>query len=94
MTVTDLPARFAMDQRVIEIALQSLLSNALKYSAEESMIDLELRGDSLGRIQFSVRDCGIGIPEEDIPHIPHIFPLFYWEANVGDVPGTGLGLPL
>ena len=91
MTVTDLPARFAMDQRVIEIALQNLLSNALKYSAAESMIDLELRGDSLGRIQFSVRDCGIGIPEEDIPHI---FTSFYGEANVGDVPGTGLGLPL
>lgn len=88
---TDLPPTVAMDQRVIEIALQNLLSNALKYSAQDSPVDLELRGDRMGRVQFSVRDCGIGIPKEDMPHI---FTSFYRAANVGDVPGTGLGLAI
>jgi signal transduction histidine kinase len=87
----NLPPKVAMDQRVLEIALQNLLSNALKYSAPESLVDLELSGDVPGRILFSVRDCGIGIPETDMPHI---LESFYRGANVGDVPGTGLGLPI
>lgn len=91
VTVADLPSKVAMDQRVIEIALQNLLSNALKYSAPESLVDLELRGDNFGQIRFIVRDCGIGIPEEDMPHI---FTSFYRASNVGDVPGTGLGLAI
>ncbi len=86
-----LPAKVTMDQRVVEIALQNLLSNALKYSAPDSLVDLELRGDALRRIRFSVRDRGIGIPEEDMPHI---FTSFYRATNVGDVPGTGLGLAI
>jgi signal transduction histidine kinase len=91
MTVADLPSQVAMDQRVIEIALQNLLSNALKYSAPDSQVSLELRGSAFGRILFTVRDCGIGIPEEDMSHI---FTSFYRASNVGDVPGTGLGLAI
>ena len=44
----DLPAKVAMDQRVIEIALQNLLSNALKYSLPDSLVELELRADCFG----------------------------------------------
>jgi signal transduction histidine kinase len=87
----DLPGKVAMDQRVIEIALQNLLSNALKYSAPDSLVELELRGDSSGHIEFCVRDCGIGIPEADMPHI---FTSFYRASNVGEAPGTGLGLAI
>jgi signal transduction histidine kinase len=91
VTYTNLPPKVAMDQRVIEIALQNLLSNALKYSPPESPVELELCGDAPGGIRFSVRDCGIGIPEADMPHI---LESFYRAANVGDVPGTGLGLAI
>ena len=87
----NLPPKVAMDQRILEIALQNLLSNALKYSPPESLVELELSGDARGRIRFSVRDCGIGIPEADMPHI---LESFYRAANVGDVPGTGLGLAI
>jgi len=83
------PARVAMDQRVIEIALQNLLSNALKYS--DAPVDLEVRGDSTGRIEFRVTDHGIGIPDVDIPHV---LDSFYRGSNVGDTKGTGLGLAL
>jgi signal transduction histidine kinase len=87
----DLPEKVAMDQRVLEIALQNLLSNALKYSAPESQVTLELSSDAAGRILFSVRDCGIGIPAADMAGI---FTSFYRASNVGDVPGTGLGLAI
>jgi signal transduction histidine kinase len=91
LQLVDLPPRVAMDQRVIEIALQNLLSNALKYSPPDSPVDLEVRAGAAGWIDFLVRDYGIGIPDADIPHI---LDSFYRGSNVGDVPGTGLGLAL
>ena len=55
-----------MDQRVIEIALQNLLSNALKYSPPEEFVNLDITADDDGWIEFAVRDRGIGIPAEDL----------------------------
>ena len=40
---------------------------------------------------ISVSDQGIGIPPEDQPHL---FDPFHRARNVGDVSGTGLGLPI
>ena len=85
------PPRVAMDQRVIEIALQNLLSNALKYSASDAPVLLEINGATDGWVEFRVQDYGIGIPDADLPHI---LDSFYRGSNVGDVNGTGLGLAL
>ena len=38
---------------------------------------------------FRIRDLGIGIPATDIPRL---FDGFHRGGNVGDIPGTGLGL--
>ena len=38
---------------------------------------------------FEIRDHGIGIPLEDQPRL---FEVFHRARNVGDIPGTGLGL--
>jgi len=86
-----LPGKVAMDQRLIEIALQNLLSNALKYSPTDSTVHLGVEGDDRGRIRFVVRDHGIGITEQDMPHVTASF---YRGRNVGDTPGTGLGLAI
>jgi signal transduction histidine kinase len=91
LQVRDLPSCVAMDQRVIEIALQNVLSNALKYSPVHSPVDLEVRSGPAGWMEFVVRDYGIGIPEQDMPHV---LDSFYRGSNVGEVPGTGLGLAL
>ena len=85
------PAEFCMDERVVEIALQNLLSNALKYSPASSPVYLEVAGDAGHGIRLTVRDHGIGIPESDLPHV---MDLFYRAGNVGEVPGTGLGLAI
>jgi len=87
----DLPARVAMDERVVEIALQNVLSNALKYSTAPSPIDLEVSGALSGSIEFVVRDRGIGIP---ISELSHVQDSFYRASNVGDLQGTGLGLAI
>jgi signal transduction histidine kinase len=81
----------AMDQRVVEIALQNILSNALKYSPPQSPVDLEVTRDTSGRIEFTVRDRGIGIPQSDLCHV---FESFYRASNVGTVQGSGLGLAI
>jgi signal transduction histidine kinase len=91
LRVLDLPPKVAMDSRVLEIALQNLLSNALKYSPPLSPVDLEIRGIGLGQIEFTVRDCGIGIPKSDLSQV---LDSFYRASNVGDVQGTGLGLAI
>jgi len=88
---TQIPARVAMDQRVIEIALQNLLSNALKYSPPGTPVDLDIQSDGDGWISFRVQDYGIGIPDSDIPHVSESFDR---GSNVGDIQGTGLGLAL
>ena len=85
------PPKVTLDQRVLEIALQNLMSNALKYSPADSPVDLQVRGKDRGRIAFTVRDYGIGIPPADMPNICGSF---YRGRNVGDVPGSGLGLAI
>jgi signal transduction histidine kinase len=87
---SEVAPRVAMDQRVVEIALQNLLSNALKYSPPDAPVGLEVRGDG-GWIEFRIQDSGIGIPDADIPHV---LDSFYRGGNVGDRTGTGLGLAL
>ncbi len=68
----------------------ALLDNALKYSAESTQVDISVvRGD--GRITAVVRDRGIGIAAEDLPHI---FQRFYRANKARSDGGHGLGLSL
>jgi PAS domain S-box-containing protein len=70
--------------------LNNLITNAVKYSpgTEEIIINTELQKDG---VQLSVKDFGIGISDEDQPHV---FEQFY-RVN-GDsqstFPGMGVGL--
>ena len=88
---SDLPPIVTMDRHIIEIALQNLISNALKYSPSDSPVDLQVHGQKPGRIAFTIQDYGIGIPLQDMPHILNSF---YRASNAGDVPGSGLGLAI
>jgi signal transduction histidine kinase len=70
--------------------LAILLDNALKYSSEDTPIDLNLSRDD-GHAVISVTDRGCGIPEREIPHI---FDRFYRAQGSSRADGTGLGLAL
>ena len=78
-----------VDPNRIREVLQNLVDNAVKYTAEGS-VTIALTGDS-SVAQVQIRDTGIGIPEEDIPHL---FQKFYRVDNsmTRSVGGTGLGL--
>ena len=69
----------------------NLIENAIKYTLEGEVI-VDVTGDDQ-TITISVRDSGIGIPAEDIPHL---FQKFYRVDNTDtrEIGGTGLGLYL
>ena len=70
--------------------LANLLSNALKYSDDETSVAVELV-DVDGHVELRVRDHGLGISEEDQRGL---FREFYRSTNVEALsrPGSGLGL--
>jgi signal transduction histidine kinase len=76
------------DEALLRHIFSNLLSNAVKYSPKGSLVDFTLeRADS--DALFVVRDRGIGIPQREAAHL---FTAFHRCANVGEVPGSGLGL--
>lgn len=88
---SDLPfLNMKMDEKLLRQILTNLLTNAIKYSPENSRVDFKIIIDHQ-TITFVVRDCGIGIPEEDLEHL---FSAFHRGKNVGILPGTGLGLSI
>lgn len=70
----------------------NLAENAIKYNSFGGNVFLRLsRAD--GTVTLTVEDTGIGIPEEDLPHI---FARFYRvdKARSSEVGGSGLGLSI
>jgi two-component system sensor histidine kinase KdpD len=89
---TTLPSDAALvllDGVLIEQVLINLLDNAIKYTPQESPIDLsaEMTRDGLN---LAVADRGPGIPPGDLERI---FDKFYRAAAIG-APGVGLGLSI
>lgn len=81
-------AEFLMDQHLLKSSIINLVSNAVKYSGEDTFIEFltEIKGDLCTII---VKDNGIGIPKEEQVHL---FEPFFRAHNTGSIPGTGLGL--
>lgn len=77
-----------LDERLIYSILSNLLSNAIKYSAPTSPIFFSLTCDPY-EVTFEIRDEGIGIAEEEQSRI---FDPFRRGKNVGNTPGSGLGM--
>lgn len=77
-----------MDEKLLRSIFTNLLVNAIKYSPEDSHIYFILSHESENAI-FQIQDRGIGISPEDQQNL---YQSFYRCSNVGDVPGTGLGL--
>ncbi|MBI2865482.1 MAG: PAS domain S-box protein [Chloroflexi bacterium] len=72
----------------LERILLNLLTNALKYSDQETTVRVEVR-QSDGKAIISVADLGIGIAAADLPHI---FERFYRAGDAAKAGGLGLGL--
>lgn len=85
-----LPKTIMADRSALAQVFTNLLSNAVKYSATSGVI--EVRGWSEGSCaRVSVRDYGLGIDADDLPHIFERY--FRARASTG-IAGTGIGLNL
>lgn len=78
------------DRLYLELILDNLLNNAIKYGKPQGHVFLNW--DKTSRM-LSVKDDGIGIPAKDLPHI---FNRFYRadESRSSAVKGNGLGLSI
>jgi PAS domain S-box-containing protein len=75
------------DRIMLSNIVRNLVTNAIKYSPENSPIYVSTRVN--GKIYLTVIDAGIGISKEDQKHL---FERFYRASNAGNAQGTGLGL--
>lgn len=85
---TGTTSTFRLDSSLLKNCIINLISNAIKYSGENTFIEFntEIIDDKLIVV---VKDNGIGIPETDQKHL---FEPFFRAHNTGSIPGTGLGL--
>ncbi|MFX3648559.1 MAG: ATP-binding protein [Paenibacillus sp.] len=89
----DDPAFIYGDEVLLEQVLVNIVSNAIKYSPNESQIVITVASDKSTEEQLTiwVTDQGIGIPEAERLRI---FDKFYRSESTRHVTGTGLGLAI
>jgi len=84
-----------MDLRKVETILFNLLSNAFKFTPEKGSISVKIQitdNDAESDLSISVKDSGIGIPEE---YHKEVFKRFFQtKESVSLERGTGIGLTL
>ena len=91
----DLPRELgpvALDKDLVRIAINNLLTNAIKYSNENGVVRMSVEETDMA-VRISVSDEGIGIPPEEQEKI---FEKFYrsHSEEVSSRNGHGLGLSL
>jgi PAS domain S-box-containing protein len=88
LSLTRVPAEGQGDERLLRHIFTNLLTNAVKYSEAGRPVRFEVACHGTELIA-TIRDRGIGIPEADQEWL---FNAFHRGRNVGERPGTGLGL--
>ena len=84
------------DRKKLIQAVSNVISNAYKYSADNSAVGIELLkapddGDVQPRIGIRITDHGIGMTQEQLAHVCE---RFYRADASGMIPGTGLGMSI
>jgi signal transduction histidine kinase len=76
----------------ISQSVSNLISNAVKYTPEGGHITITVKADD-GQVVVKIADDGIGISQEDLPHV---FDKFYRvdSPETEDIIGSGLGLSI
>ncbi|MEM8783520.1 MAG: ATP-binding protein [Planctomycetota bacterium] len=95
LTEQPYPAAFEVfaDRDMIYQATMNLISNAVKYTPDGGTVDVWMEVDEHDRtVSVSVKDSGVGIPEDDLPNLFQKF--FRVQSNNKVAKGTGLGLNL
>jgi signal transduction histidine kinase len=78
------------DSEKLRTLIRNLLDNAIKFTPAGGHVQINLSELDDG-VQLIIEDSGIGIPDEDIPHL---FSRFHRASNAAGYPGNGLGLAI
>jgi two-component system sensor histidine kinase/response regulator len=76
----------------LNMVFRNLIGNAIKYSKRGGTVEVAVQMVDEA-VKISVADTGIGIPEEDIPHLGDEF-FRARNAHLEGITGTGLGLSI
>jgi len=74
--------------RILQV-LSNLVSNAIKFTPQGGLVEICAEATARER-RFVVKDCGPGIPPENLPFVFDRF----WQARQSQRSGTGLGLTI
>jgi|LSQX01.3.fsa_nt_gb signal transduction histidine kinase len=85
-TKTDGNCKMQGDYGRLRQMLMIVIDNAIKFSPENSNIEIEMKNRIL-----TIKDYGVGIPQEELPNI---FERFYKSRSEQNKTGTGLGLAI
>ena len=83
------PLRVSGDQRLIQRMIANLIDNAIKYTSAGGTVKLAVHRQNDHSVVITVKDSGIGISDQDLPHI---FERFYRCDPSRSEAGIGLGL--
>ena len=86
------PMTLTADQSEVDIVLNNLVSNAVKYNRDEGSVAVSLVGED-DTVTVSVRDTGIGMTEDETERLFADFSRIKNEKT-RDIPGSGLGLSI
>ena len=91
LVASDLPEVLGDETRINQI-VNNLVHNAVRHTPAGGLVVVSAE-PVVGshQIQVTVRDTGVGIPPENLPHI---FERFYHGESTRDAGGTGLGLSI
>jgi hypothetical protein len=85
----DVPRLVVLDGRHLRQVLLNLLGNAIKFTTAGD-VRLAVARAADDRLAFEVRDTGVGISADDLPHVFDRF----WQAKNARRAGSGLGLAI
>lgn len=83
------PLRVSGDQRLIQRMIANLIDNAIKYTSAGGTVKVAVHRQNDHSVVITVKDSGIGISDQDLPHI---FERFYRCDPSRSEAGIGLGL--
>ena len=93
---TDLPddlPDLCCDPTMVRQILLNLISNAVKFSPDNTVVSLIVRVTACGNMEISVLDQGVGISRENIDAV--VKPFFQVDGDLNrSQEGTGLGLSI
>lgn len=90
LTTKDLPPEISSDENLLRNIFVNLLTNAVKFSPASKDVYLEAEAN-VSQMVVRVRDHGIGMPNAGKQLV---FEPFHRGSNVGNIPGTGLGMSI